>query len=639
MTMLDRMRRHRNWLKWSLGLACLAFVIAYIPDFVSGTGTDAASTDTVAVIEGHEIRADEFFRTYQTQLQAYRSAYGGQMNEQLLKQLGIDQQILQQMVDERATLAEAERLGITVTNEEVARRIAAIPAFQQNGVFIGEQLYRQVLSSQRPPLLPSEFEESVRRSLMADKLRTSVTQWMSISDAELDQEYRRRNEKVKLAVVTVTADSLRSSINVSDAEVSSYFDAHTAEFRIPEKRKIRHLLVDIDAIRAKTVVPQSDIERAYNDGIEQYSTPEQVRASHILLKTEGKDDAAVKASAEDLLKQAKGGADFAALATKHSEDEVSAKNGGDLDFFGRGRMVPEFDAVAFSLEPGQISDLVKTQYGYHIIKVVEKKPGTVRSLDEVRQQIADQIAFQRAQAQAADLADTLAREITKASDLDAAAKLRGLPVEESGFFARNEPVLALGGSPEVAARAFELTEGQVSGQIRTPRGFAFIAYAGKQDGYVPKFDEVKDRVREEVVKQRALELSRRKAAELVAKLKGVGDFVSAAKAAGTEAKTTELITRDGQIPDLGNAPAVLDAAFTLATGAVSDPISTDTGTAIVKVLEKHGVSPDDFAANKETFREQVLSDRRNRFFSAYMSKAKEKMKIQVNREAVERVIG
>jgi peptidyl-prolyl cis-trans isomerase D len=282
---------------------------------------------------------------------------------------------------------------------------------------------------------------------------------------------------------------------------------------------------------------------------------------------------------------------------------------------------------------------VKTQYGYHIIKVAEKKPGTVRSLDEMRQQITDQIAFQRAQAQAGDLADTLAREITKASDLDAAARSRGLPVEESGFFARNEPVLALGGSPEVAARAFELAEGEVSGQIRTPRGFAFIAYAGKQDGYVPKFDEVKDRVREEVVKQRALDLSRRKAAELAVKLKGVGDFVAAAKAAGTEAKTTELITRDGQIPDLGNAPAVLDAAFALATGAVSDPISTDTGTAIVKVLEKQGVSPDDFAANKETFREQVLSDRRNRFFSAYMSKAKEKMKIQVNREAVERVIG
>src|SRR5262249_45804196 len=165
---------------------------------------------------------------------------------------------------------------------------------------------------------------------------------------------------VKLAVVTFTADSFRPQVTVSDAEVAAHFDAHKEDFKIPEKRKIRYLLVDIDALRAKVVVPAADIERAYNNSIEQYSTPEQVRASHILLKTEGKDDAVVKANAEDVLKQARAGADFAELAKKYSEDDASAKNGGDLDYFGRGRMVPEFDQAAFTLEPGKISDLVKT---------------------------------------------------------------------------------------------------------------------------------------------------------------------------------------------------------------------------------------------------------------------------------------
>src|SRR5258706_9978038 len=157
MTMLDRMRRHRNWLKWSLGLVCLAFVIFYIPDFLRSTGADAAGTDTVAVVEGQSITGDEFRRTYQAQLQSYRAAYGGQMNEQLLKQLGVDQQILQQMVDERAALAEANRLGLKVSDEEVAQRIYAIPAFQENGTFIGSQRDQQVLASQRPPLTTSEF--------------------------------------------------------------------------------------------------------------------------------------------------------------------------------------------------------------------------------------------------------------------------------------------------------------------------------------------------------------------------------------------------------------------------------------------------------------------------------------------------
>src|SRR5204862_5777770 len=178
------------------------------------------------------------------------------------------------------------------------------------------------------------------------------------------------------------------------ADVASYFDGHKEGFKTPEKRKIRYLLVDIDALRAKVVVPAAEIERAYNNSVEQYSTPEQVRASHILLKTEGKDDATVKAKAEEILKQAKAGADFAELAKKNSEDEQSAKNGGDLDYFGRGRMVPEFDQAVFAMQPGQLSDLVKTQYGYHVIKLVDQKSAATRSLAEVRQQLTDQLAHE-----------------------------------------------------------------------------------------------------------------------------------------------------------------------------------------------------------------------------------------------------
>jgi hypothetical protein len=162
--MLDRMRRHRNWLKWSLALVCLAFVIFYIPDLV-GVGPTVVSADNVAVIDGQAIRADEFRRTYQAQLQAYRSAYGGNMSDQLLKQLGIDQQILAQMVDERAALVEARRVGMSVSDEEVAQRIFSIPAFQENGTFIGSQRYQQLLASQRPPLTTTDFEDGVRRML------------------------------------------------------------------------------------------------------------------------------------------------------------------------------------------------------------------------------------------------------------------------------------------------------------------------------------------------------------------------------------------------------------------------------------------------------------------------------------------
>jgi len=634
--MLDRMRRHRDWLKWSLGLVCVAFVLFYIPDFLRGTGADAASSDTVAKIEGHTITGAEFRRSYQAQLQAYRSAYGGQMNEQLLKQLGVENQILQQMVDERAALAEADRLGITVSDEEVRQRILATPAFQENGAFIGETRYQQLLRMQRPPMTAGQFEDNVRRSLAVDKLRSSVTDWLSVADKELEAEYRRRNDKVKLAVIGFTADTFRPQVTVTDAEVASHFDAHKDDFKIPEKRKIKYLLIDIDGMRTKIVVPAADIEAAYNTNSQQYETPEQVRASHILLKTEGKDDATVKAKAEDLLKKAKAGGDFAELAKANSEDEASAKNGGDLDYFGRGRMVPEFDQVVFALQPGQISDVVKTQYGYHIIKATDRKAATTRPLAEVRQQLSDQLSYERAQAQATDLATALEKEIKKPADLDKAAKDRGLTVQESGFFSREEPILGLGPAPEVASKAFDMKPNEVAGPLRASRGFVFETMTAKQDPYVPKVDEVKDRVRDELIKVKARDVSRQKAAEIAAKLKSAPDFEKAAKAAGVEAKTTELIAQGAPIPDLGVAPAVDEVAFKLPVGGVSDPIPTDNGTAVIKVLEKKEVTPDEWASSKDRFREELLNERRGRFFSAFMSKAKQKMKIDVNREALQR---
>jgi len=525
-----------------------------------------------------------------------------------------------------------------VTDAEVAQRIYSIPAFLENGAFIGQTRYQQLLASQSPPLSASDFEESVRRSLVMEKLRSSVTDWLSVSDKELQTEYKRRNDKIKLAVVSFNADSYRPDVTVSDADVASYFEGHQADFRIPDKRKVKYALIDIDAMRSKVVVSAADLTKAYNDNIQQYTTPEQVRASHILLKTEGKDDAAVKAKAEEILKEAKGGADFAELAKKNSEDDSNAKNGGDLDYFGRGRMVPEFDAAAFNMEPGQISDLVKTQFGYHIIKLTDKKAGTTRPLDEVRQQLTDQIQSERAQQQASDLAQKLEPQIKKPADLETVAKANGLAVQDTGFFARDEPILGVGAAPEMTSRAFTMNEGEVSPAIRTGRGFVFETVTAKQDSYIPKLDEVKDKVKDVVLKQRAVDFAKEKAASVAAKLK-TGDFDKAAKAAGVEPKTTELIPRDAPIPDLGVAPDVMAAVFNLPQGAVSDVLTTPNGAAIVKVVEKAETSEADFTSNRDTFRTEVLDDRRNRFFSAYMVKAKQKMKIEVNREAVARVIG
>ena len=644
MTMLDRMRRHKGWLKWSLGLVVLTFVAFYATDFADTTGTTVAGAaspnEVVAEVDGTDITAGAFQRRYLTQMQAYQNAYGGNVSEQLLRQLGIEQQILNQMIDEEAALAEAERQGIRVSDEELARQIFSIPGLQENGRFIGEARYEQLLRSQRPPMSKAEFEANLRRSMMIDKLRAALTDWIAVSDAELDREYKLRNEKVKLQVVALTADRFRDQVAVSDQDVAAYFNQRQAEYRLGEQRKIRMLLLDRDAARAKVNITPAEVQTYYTQNMQQYQTPEQVRASHILLQTAGKDEAAVQKQAEELLKRAQAGEDFAALAKQYSEDEGSKVNGGDLNFFGRGQMVPEFEQAAFNAQPDTVvPNVVKSQFGFHIIKVVEKRAGSTTAIDAVRAQIQDTLAWQRVDQQIQAQARTLADRIDEPSDLDTVARENGLTVVDSGFFQRGDPVPGLGAAPAVAAAAFTLADGAVSDALNTPRGPVFITVSEKRDPYVPQLDEVKDRVREDLIRSRATELSRQRAGQIAAALKGASDFAAAAKSQGLEAKDTELITREAALPDIGVSPEVDKAAFALPVGAVSDPITTNEGTVIVKVVERDEVTPDEFRTAKETFRAELLNERRNRFFAAYMGKAKERMAIEINDDVVRRVVG
>jgi peptidyl-prolyl cis-trans isomerase D len=649
MTMLDRMRRHKGWLKWSLFIVVLAFIFLYSPSFLDEPGA-AGLNDVVASVDGRKITVARFRRVYQQQMQSYRSAYGGNVDEKLLKQLGLDQRIVQQMIEEETALAEAKRLGVSATDEEVRERIAVLPGLQENGRFIGEERYRQMLLMRNPPMRPDEFEEEVRRGVTVEKLQAALTAWITLGDKEVDEEFRRRNEKVKLAVVAFPAEKFRAGLVATDAEVAAYFEEHKNDLKVPEKRKVRYALIDMQGIRNRTQISAQDILRSYEDNQQQYSTPEQVRASHILLKTEGKDEAAVKKQAEELLAKVKGGADFAQLATKTSQDEGSAVKGGDLDYFGKGKMVPEFDKVAFSLAPGQMSDLVKTQYGFHIIKVTDKKAATTKPLEEVKAQIEDQLKWDRAQAEAQRVSDDVAGKLKQASDFDTVAKPRGLTVAESGMFSREEPITGLGMAPAAVERAFELKDGEISEAIRTPQGFAFIMVTGRQDAYVPKLEEVKARVHDDVLKKKAVDLARQRATEVAAQMKS-GDFNAAAKAAGAEVKTTDFIARGAPIPDVGTSPGVDAVGFALPPGGISEPIVTDTGAVIVKVLEKKdaseapaaaGVEPTPGAApppaSKDTLKTELLSERRNRFYAAYMTKARERMTVTINRELIAQLV-
>jgi peptidyl-prolyl cis-trans isomerase D len=301
-------------------------------------------------------------------------------------------------------------------------------------------------------------------------------------------------------------------------------------------------------------------------------------------------------------------------------------------------MVPEFEAAAFALQPGQISDIVQSQYGFHIIKVVDRKPAVTRTFDEVRPQIEEQLKAQRTDQQLTTRATELAARIDDPSDLDTVAREQGLMVTESEFFGREDPIPGLGAAPQVALTAFTLEDNAVSGPINSPRGPVFVTVTAKREPRVPALDEVKDRVRDDAIRARATELSRQRAAAIAASLRSAGNFAAAAKAQGFEAKDTELIARGAPLPDIGVNADVEKAVFGLPAGAVSEPITTRDATVIVRVVERDEVSPEELRLGKEAFREQLLNERRSRFFAAYMAKAKERMDIEIRQDVVTRML-
>jgi peptidyl-prolyl cis-trans isomerase D len=642
MTMLDRMRRHKNYLKWFLALVAVSLCLYLIPNFLdptTSTTASATSRETIANVGDRKVTVKDFDARYQAQLASYRSQFGSNVNESLLRQLGIEQQVLRQLIEEQIAAIEAERQGIRVSDEELASQILALPLFQENGQFIGDRAYRQVLQSLNPPLSVSEFEGDMRRSIELDRLRTALTDWMVVSDAELEREYKQRNEKIKLQVVALTAGAFRDKITVTDADISAYFDSHKSDYRVGERRKIRYFLMDMEKARLKVTVTPNEIQRDYNDNLDRYHTPEQIKASHILLKTEGKSEAEVRTKAEGILKQLKGGADFAALAKQVSEDDATKAKGGDLDYFTRGRMVPEFENAAFAMQPGQLSDLVKSQYGFHIIKLIDHKADVTRPLDEVRTEITDRLTQQKSNRLLADEASRLATTVKSAADLQRGANEAGAMLETSELFTRDQPISGLGVAPQATDAAFRLNDtNEVAGPVDTPRGPVFMTLVERKDPYVPELKEVETRVREDVIRNRGTELSRKRGAEIAATLSSAKDFKAAAKTLGFEAKETALISRGAPIPDVGVSADIDKIAYSLPVGGVSQPISTSDGTAIVKVTERDEATPAELKKDRETFRAELLNERREKFFSAYMNKARERTHIEVNNDVVRRAL-
>ena len=328
-------------------------------------------------------------------------------------------QILKQLVFQKEVEYEAKRLGISVSDQERADRIRQILPTAFNGdTFVGNDAYSQQVQQRFQMTVPA-FEELIRSSMIEEKFHKLLTDGVSVSPAEIQEEFRFENEKIKLNYAAANPETLADKINPDESEIKSYYEQNKTKFQIPEKRVVRYGLLDLNQLKQNTPVTDDELKAIYQQNIQQYEVPDRVHAEHILLTTVGKTDAEVaevKKQAEDILAQArKKGANFEELAKKYSEDPGSKTKGGDLGWLVHGQTVPEFDKAAFSTPKGEISDLVRTQYGFHIIKVLDKENAHTKPFDEVKDSIRTPYLLQKVDQEAADIADQMSSQIRQSN--------------------------------------------------------------------------------------------------------------------------------------------------------------------------------------------------------------------------------
>lgn len=628
-----RNRKSFGWLvgAFLLGVVILAFILLYIPDFLSPQGP--GGTGNVAWVEGKPISSQEFLRSYQTQESQYRQQLGAQYSPELMKQLGFDNLVLRQLVQNKILLLEAQRQGIIVTDAEVSQYIVSYPAFQNQGQFIGRDGYLNMLS--RASLSAAEFEEQLRQDLMRQKLQSLVTDGVVVSGADVEEEYRRRNEKVKLDYVTVNKSDFESEVKVSDEEARRFYDENPKTFERPVQRRVRFITLTPQLFTSSVSISDREIKRYYDENAYQFSTPEQVKASHILFKTgPDKDEQAVRKKAEEVLAQAKSGADFAELARKYSED-TSADKGGDLGLFSRGQMVPEFEQAAFSLPEGAVSDLVQTTYGFHIIKVTAHQAAFTRPLDSVKEEIRATLTQQKAQDEMEKAVASASEKLRASESVDALSAAYPLLVpQETPFFGKGDTLPQLGNSPDATRVAFETGIGKVSSPVRLGNGYAFLQVLEERPAGVAGFDEVKNEAIDKVRDQKLMELAKKKAEELRAALASEGP-----EKAGITLQSTESFFRGTQLPEAGRSAAVQARAFELPVGEFSNPLPADNGYVIIRVDDKSGFTQGEFDEQKSSFEEQVTSEQRLRVWNAFVASLTARYPVRVDWEAIRSVTG
>ena len=635
--MWDALREKKIGVRIMLGVVVGILGIGMLLYLVPQGTNDLNGSDVVAQV------GDQTISVVDVQNQLSKITRSSQIPPALLP--AYTQQALDQLVDEKMLGLEADRMGLRVSDEEHADLLKKlVPTAFTGDTFIGMDRYTAEVQSRFQMSVP-EFETEVKNALLQQKFQQLVTDGITASDDEVREEFRRENEKIKLDYVLIKPDDLQSKIEVSDADLAAYFDKNKAKYVVSERRTVDYAILDLAQLRQRSPVTEDDEKTYYQSHIDQYKLEGRAHVAHILFKTVGMTDAEaaeVKKKAEDVLNKAKHGGNFADLAKQYSEDTTKDK-GGDLGWIVRGQTVPEFEAAAFSLPKGSISDLVKTQYGFHIIQVIDRETARTQTLDEVKTSIVNQLQQEKAEQLGETVSTQIADEIRRSGrvPIEDLAKKFNMTTGEAKLVEANQPLPELGNAPGLMDSIFHQRVGDVGAPIHTDIGYVVLSVKDIQPSHPAVLAEVRDRVASDYRHEKAVEVAKSRADELAKRAKSGESFNAAAKALGLEVKTSEPISQTGSIPDVASAKQFA-AAFALPVGQTGDPISLGQNWTVYRVAQHDPVNQDDFENQKAKIEEQVLQRKRQTAYDLFRTALKARLQqegqLQFNAENLKRLI-
>lgn len=618
--MLTLMReKATSWLvKILLGIIVLVFVFLGVGSY------NSQKQNRVAVVNGESITIEAYKSTYQNLVARLRQQFGGQVSQELLDAFQIREQALRQLVNKTLILQEARKKGLQVTDEELSDAIASIPVFQKEGVFDPET-YQSLLRANG--LNAPTFEASQRTEMLAAKLQDIVTGSVRVSESEAREWYAFTNRKANMDVAVFRPVDFTPETPGKE-EMAAYFDAHKETYRTEPLVRVAFLRFDPDAGRASVTVSDADVVAYYEEHTDQFFEPEKVDASHLLIKVEADADEALveekKAALIAIREQIVGGEDFAEMAKKHSEGPSSV-NGGQLGAFTRETMVKPFADAAFTLNEGEMSEPVRTRFGWHLILVNQKIPSATRALETVKEEIRSTLVEDKARTRAYDLADAVYDATLEGADLNEAAKTRDLTVEETGFFDKKGPATGIAVPAQFAASAFSLEPGETSELIEVGNSLYLMEVLEKKDSEIPAIEEVEDQVRADLLAERAETLAKDAATAFLAAAADGAALAEISSPSKVTVKTTGAFGRNGAIPEMGNAPALNRAVFALTGDKMvpEAPVKIAEGYAVFKVLSFTLPDAEAFASDKEDTIASLTSRKKNQLSSQWLTALRE----------------